>query len=581
MSWLFGVTGQHISDKLISRCRAIHTRETVLFVDPSRFYFAAGGLPETCLFGQSQTSGGQVGEFWVSLGCAFLDNGPTKKILSQNDWAALSDTQIDSLDGHFVHLRAGNRKIVFRTDRIGLRTLYWAEASDEIVFSTRLDWVAAFVGGAKIDFGQLGSRWLLYNQLSYESPVVNIRRLGPSGKLTIEEGKVVFSSKPFDPDFSRSARPEDFEQTLWKFLRPQESLRQTRSFGLSGGFDSRTLLSMLLHSEGNAVQTHSFGTRAEPDVSMAARIARGEGFRHFICEVPPPTAGEALALLRSYVAQTNLAEPGHGVLKLRQYERLDPRKFYLVDGAFGEISRRFYMNRLLIKGVGGILRRDIATLKHALRQKRGEFFVSEVMEQMNKGIERDLGMILDTMPDPRSIGFGNYLDLWVVRTRVPNYGADEQARVDGIILNYMPFVQPSLLACMFAIPEHARKGSKLFKRIISRYRPGLSKYPLVKNTATVPFGMPKLAAMALARAMTKLGLAYLDPSPDELLAILREFVLDALHSRETSEYAAYDFPKISKMVHSYYAGDKSLRSEVSWWLTFDLWRRGIEHPASK
>jgi hypothetical protein len=82
--------------------------------------------------------------------------------------------------------------------------------------------------------------------------------------------------------------------------------------------------------------------------------------------------------------------------------------------------------------------------------------------------------------------------------------------------------------------------------------------------------------MLMARYKLRFGHAYDDPSPHIFLSMVKEFTLDLLHSKETVEYSAYDYAKISKNVHDYYSGAKALSSKVAWWLTFELWRRRIE-----
>ena len=578
MSWLFGVSGRDISEASVSRSRAIHGKAFDTFANNGNFYFAVGGLPATCFSGRTLNAEGTVNGFWISLGCGFGKENGDKKLYGYRDWSDLKIEDIGALDGHFVHLRYEKEVLKIFTDTIGLRTLYWAESHGQFVFSTRLDWVAKYLGGRRIDFERIGSRWLLYNQLTYDSPVSGIQKLGPSGRLVLDHGSMTSHHTAFTPDFSPRNTIEQYSDLVSKSLHPRMDSDLTLSLGLSGGLDSRTLLSMLLQSDRNKFQAHTFGDKQEPDVFIASRISKGEKVRHIVCDIPLPGAAETIPILDEYVAQTNLAEPAYSVIRLRHYNGLDSGKYFVVDGAFGEVSRRQYMNRLLLGGVQAVTQRRFDRFVKTLAFRRGNIFNADAAMMMKRGAEKEIGATLETMPDPRRIGIGNYLDLWVLRTRVPNYGCDEQARVDGIILNYMPFVQPSLANCIFGIPVRRRNGSNIFKTIISLHAPQLERYPLVKNNATFPYHLSRAAAMILAQIKLRMGLAYEDASPHLFLEMMKEFVFDALHSKEAVEYDAYDHAGISKMVHDYYSGVRANANEVCWWLTFELWRRRIERP---
>jgi hypothetical protein len=183
--------------------------------------------------------------------------------------------------------------------------------------------------------------------------------------------------------------------------------------------------------------------------------------------------------------------------------------------------------------------------------------------------------MLETMPDIKRIGIDNYLDLWAVRARLPNYSSDMQPRLDSSILNFMPFAQSSYIDTIFDIPVRYRRNAVLFREIIKQNYPSLAKYPLAKVNTTHPFYLPSLATILLSKAKIRLGHQYKDESVHLFLWLIKEYLVDLVHSKETVEYPPYEHNKIARKVQEYYAGAKNLSGEINWWLTFELWRRSF------
>lgn len=580
MSWLFGVTGNTVTQKTLSQSGQIHKLPLNTFFKEHEFYFAAGGFQPTCLFNKITDNNNEIDSFWIVLGCALKNDHTKSTILTSDDWSGVNSHKslLKDLNGHYVFLSYENHQFEVYTDQLGLRTLYWAQTKTETVISSRIDWVAKYVRGRKINFESLGSRWLMFNQLSYDSLVDGIQRLGPSGKLIINQNAVNHSHKLFEPIIEQDYSLDEVVQLLEQLVNPDLEKQISITLGLSGGLDSRVLLSLLLSSDNQSFQTHTFGNINDPDVFIAERISGDKHIHHLLFDAPLPAAKDMLRLSSDFVAETNLIEPVSTVLRLRHYRALEASRLLMLDGGFGEIARRQYLNRLAFKGKRVIEDKNIEGVSKYLRHNRADFFSTEISQQMEGGIRKEIAYMLDTMPTVKEYGIDNFLDLWAVRTRLPNLGSDEQARLDSIILNYMPFAQPSVINSVFNIPVKYRRNGALFRKIIAQHVPSLTKYPLVKSNVTYPFFLSTVPAWLYTKAKLKIGNHYNDNSTHSFLELMKEFVLDSLHSRDVIECSAYDYQKISNHINGYYAGNKVFSNNVNWWLTFELWRRNIvEH----
>ncbi|HTR80471.1 MAG TPA: hypothetical protein VMM58_02495 [Bacteroidota bacterium] len=576
MSWLFGVLGRDISEATLSRCKAIHDEPLATFAGNRNFYVAAGGLPATCCSSAADTEVGRPPKFWIALGSAFGKIGSQRTRFTKKEWGAVKDEELKNIDGHFLFLRYENGQCECFTDGLGLRTVYWAETPDGVVISSRLDWAAKFSCRQSVDFEKLGSRWIFINQLVYDSPVQGVKRLGPSGRLTVDSNGVTSSFKWFEPTMSPLSGIDEYTHVLMECLNPVIDPRLRMTLGLSGGFDSRLLLSLLLGSGNSEFHTHTFGNSLEPDVRIASAIARSESIRHITLDSPLPPISEVAGLFKNYVAETNLVESVSTMLRLRHYKDIDPERYYVVDGAFAEVGRRQFLKRLALRGRKAIALKDAGAVAQILKVARADIFNSEVNALMNRGVENEIATILDSMPKISDIGFGNYLDLWIVRTRVPNFCCDEQARVDGMIVNYMPFNQPSLIKIIFRIPVEKRKNGNMMRQIITRHRPSLTRHPLIKYDTTYPYSFRNLPAVLFTKTKSMLGYAYKDTSVMQFLDSAKELIFDLLNSRTTKEYGPYDYSKVAAKIKGYYGGNQHLSKEVLWWITFELWRKNIE-----
>lgn len=573
MSWLFAVSGTRTSD---SYC---HPTPHWTF-STGTIYLAIGGYSGTGLWEiETETSPG-----WAVVGIGILKMNHKCCILTRDDWRRVLSVEfpdLSCLDGHFVALRWKSDKLECFTDQLGLRTLYFSKYDKGICISTRLDWVAQTSKCSEIDFAALGSRWILFNQVSYESCVVGIDRLGPAGHATFRDGVVIHSTMytPWLPTFTPNSTALPIE-CLQGFVQCALNHRYKPSLGLSGGLDSRLILALLASSPGAEFTTHTIGDLQDPDVQIAKSITSALAIPHRHFDEPLPETSQCIKGIRSYVAQTILVEPSTSWLKLRYYPRLREEGRLMIDGGFGEIARRQYLNRVVRLGRRALLLRDVSRLLQLMRTPRADIFSIEIVGLLQNGAQQSLEKALDEMPNVETIGVENFADLLAVRTRVPNYGAPEQSRIDGEILNIMPLVQPSFLRAIFGLPVKVRSNAGLYYDLIRKECPALSRFPLAKSGFRYRFGLSSNVAWLIVKLKSKFAKGYFDTKPDMLLAHLREYVLDISHSNEVMTNAMYNHRRLLDAITRYYGGELHLRNTVDWWLTFELWRRSFSSQDS-
>ena len=551
MSWLIGCTDPAPSVEVART----HDAPRYGVREPG-IYAQAGGLALTC-------AGGALPD-----GGSFLVTGLAASegtVLAPDDWTKrLNPPKPDlrDLDGHFVAFRWRSGRAELFTDPLGVRTVYLKEWRGGALFCTRLDWLANIVGGLDIDFAAFGAHWLLANQLTTESQARHVARLGPGGRAVMERGQLRTTEQPWESEI-RPADPEGhaFADALSRASRWKGPVAW--SLGLSGGLDSRLLLA--LHTPASA---HVWGPPDHPDVEISRRIARSESLRHHVFATPIPKADECLSLLRKRVAHTQVIAPASSVASLDCYSRLHAMGSGVIDGGFGEVARRQFMNRLLTRRAFRAPPRQI--MRH-VSIGRANVFAPDIAEIMRTGALAQIAAQWDTLPaaqDPE-----NAVDLLAVRTRLPNFFGLEQNYLDGQAACYMPFAQPSVLKALFQAPLAQRRNGKLFRQIVKRRRPSLAKHPLVKGTVAYPYGLGTYGAYAASALKKRFGRAYSDPRPHRFLQTLKPYILDLTGSADVRNYAPYAPEAIRTLAEAYYRGDLRQAAALDWWLAFEIWRQ--------
>ncbi|MHB1050513.1 MAG: asparagine synthase (glutamine-hydrolyzing) [Bacteroidota bacterium] len=569
MSWIVGMIGNAIPEieqkAMLSRYE--YSGKTI--GEPGTFLAIAGGNPDT-LFSYSDDSFSLL-----VAGIGILRAASSASILTVHDWVKRLTPDIPDiadLDGHFIIIRYRNGILDCFSDKVGLRTLYAARTHFGWTFGTQLEAVCALLPSASIDWNTFGSRWLCLQQCSHESPVRGIRKLPPNGAFRITAEAIDVSALPWLSYSSPAATPAHAVELLRSLLTVHDA---TVTLGLSGGLDSRVLLS-LLASSGQPYSAYAFGGSDDPDVALAGKICRSEGIRFRHIEESFPSAGHCLSMMQEYIQRTHLVEGAASSVRLRYYSALRQPNSIMIDGGNGEILRRQFLRRISFFAQDDLMHRRTERLLPLFLLRRADIFNSEITATMHEGAAADLDRSLQSLPSPQVIGEENFLDAWTITTRIPIVACDEQARIDESTINFMPFSQPSVLQCAIMLPLTERRNNRFSKNIIRTYSPSLSRFPLIKNGIAYPYWLTTLQSRIWTAVRSRLDRRDRDADLRFFLNSVKEYALDIVHSNGTRNYSPYQYDKVFKIVTGYYNGNKQYARELNWWLAFDVWRRAVE-----
>jgi hypothetical protein len=561
MSWIYGYIGN--SHQLI-----IDPPETPIYqFKNSNLILFAGGNKQTCFFRLESSN-----SFWTVVGVGLKSTGGGYKILDENDWAShlFPNQNIKTVNGHLVALLYSESELKIFTDDLGLREIYIVKLSDGYGFTTRIEWLKFFIK-PEIDLKEFGARWLLQNQISRKSIIKNVIRLvGANG--TIKHNSLSVEQNFWKPNFGINSNRKAFDLTLKKLLSIQD---KRISLSLSGGLDSRLLLSYLALKNSDLWDTHTFGDPNHPDSVVASKLMKSLSLENELIDDELPSVDELINLVKTYSVQSIVTNPISSVLNLRFYKNLSGEKNIIVDGGFGEIWRRTFANRLLLFGKNALEKKNAKETAKFLRYYRADIFLEEALIDMEKGIVDQFDNLFDEMPDLTSIRPPKWIDLFSIHSRLPNYYAPEQTRVDLYVISIMPLVQKDIINLIFSINDSDKANGKLFKQLIKFNAPRLTKNPLVKGNIMHSFNSSSISARLKSKIKNRMGLYYQSNYQIILFKSLKEFVGDTFSSAEVRNYDYYDSSKIDFVLNSFLSRQSSYNSELDWLLSFELFRQGI------
>jgi hypothetical protein len=565
MSWIFGYFGNHSNRQVSSLEKSLHS-----FKDSNLLLFA-GGNNQTCFLKSNS-----VDSCWAVVGVGLETSMNGYKVLDEKNWGnILTSPKIDisKINGHFVAVKYYNGELKFFTDELGLRDIHIVKLPQGFGFSTRIDWLKFFIN-PEIDLREFGSRWLLQNQVSKNSNIINVNRL-ICANATIKNNYITIEQNHWQPDFHPSYDREMFDITIRKLLSNDE---KKISLSLSGGLDSRMLLSYLLQKNSDLWDTHTFGDQNHPDSKIAFDLLKAFNYHNEILDDALPSSDELIEIVKTYIVESIVTNPVTSILNLRFYEKFTNQNKLIIDGGFGEIWRREFANKLLLLGKKALQQKDAFKIVNLFKYNKGDFFSEEVLREMKSGSIEQIENFITWMPDVNNIGMGNWVDLFSIQARLPNYYAPEQTRVDKYIISFMPLVQKDILKYLFSFDDADKKDGKLFKRLIKQNEYKLAKHPLVKGGIVHPFNSSSLSARLHSRINNRLGVNYQSKLPSELFIAIKEFVMDTIQSSEVKNCKLYDHRKVGRIANDFSTKDYKFNTEIDWFLSFELFRKGLtEH----
>lgn len=184
---------------------------------------------------------------------------------------------------------ARSRRLFLARDRLGIKPLYYSDASDRFLFASELKAILSFPEVAPTpDFASLEHLFMTGTTPPAASMVAGISKLEPAHFLTwsAEEGvkKTRYWRVEFRPDYQRSETEtiEELSRLLEESVRMHLVSDVPVGAFLSGGVDSSAVVAMMARISSGRVRTYSVGfhEKAYDESEYARRVAGHLGTDH-------------------------------------------------------------------------------------------------------------------------------------------------------------------------------------------------------------------------------------------------------------------------------------------------------------
>lgn len=570
MSWIFGFSGNLSEQKKLS-LSSIYPLPLIK-IDRPRLFIAAGGTEFTCSYSAEMK--------WIVIGIGIEMENENSRLMLKNNWEKrITENSFRDPHGHYLLIKWDDETINFYSDPIGLRTIYFYKDKTGIYFSSNLEWIISVMGKVEIDFKEFGSRWMTYNQLSNNSFIYDVEKLPPASTAEIKTGLVRIQSKNWFPELNVS-NSRDLFNIIKKYISISLPEKLRMSFGLSGGLDSRFLLSFLLQNKKQKYNIHSFGYNDDNDLQIAKKISDELTLKCFFLQPHGMGSGQFLNKAGEYIAATQLIEPVSSYMKLAVLNDKYFEDKFLIDGALAEFARRQFLNRLLIKGKHALINKKYhEVIKHLIVPKPG-IFKPDINEIMFESAVEQLKNIYESFPDLKEVGAENFVDLLIVKYRIPNYFGPEQTRLDNIFPGFMLFAQRNTISASLGIPVEQRKNSQLFYTAIRDNYPALEDFPLVKNSTIYPYGLSSVASYAYTKLKKSIRKNATDEQVLNLFKTHEKAIKEIITRDEIREYKPYNEESVMHIIDDFYSGKNKNTDDLNWLLTFEMFRKKLNITGS-
>ena len=475
---------------------------------------------------------------------------------------------LNDIEGHFCGVRYDGARAELFNDIMGYRDLYYVCNDDRIIFSSRLDILTSFTDSYRLDNRALGSLWYLHNHISEDCVISGINRLAAGAYVSWENGKVEKISTPYIPDIKPCTEDELNEQ-LRAFFAIADDNGKASQLALSGGMDSRYLLAFFADK---ACRLFTLGNPKHPDCYIAKALAEKTNRSIAILEPETLKFNDIIGKAEEFCGITALTVPCSEMLLKERYKTAGTPDSITFDGGVAEMARRGLYNRLLFDMRGKLNSAYAEEITRKMLYFSSDIFADEVKQEQLRYAEEAVAELFDKLPDEKQIGSENFVDLLGLRTKLPNYIGQEQARMDEFMVNLTPFVQKTILNTAFGLPLSEKNSARMVKRFIRNNCPALAQVPLVKGDVTYPFSMPNLPAKVFAKIKKCINLNYFDTSKNQFLLSSKEFMLDTLNSADYDS-RGWSKSKAKALAERFFAGESSLMYDYDKLLTIELFYR--------
>jgi len=482
------------------------------------------------------------------------------------------------------------RQLAVFNDRLGLYPLYYAQVNGSLYFGSGVRALLAEPGLKRtVDLVAL-DQFLVYDHvLGDRTFLESVRLLPQASVLTFRDGEM--SIRPYwQLRYPERYKPqpeeayvEQLEHHLRQAVRRQRPGDQPAGMLLSGGVDSRLILS-LLSEEGGPVHTFTFGVPRCDDAIVAAEVARACGTTHHFHELKPDwLAGLGETAVRATDGLGNIVNL-HAMANVEAQSR---HASVLFKGFLGDALLGWALRRQMWGDYADADRYEVHRSAHRFHgvlnyepPEEAKLVTETFAARVGDGVYR---AYRDGMDRSGSHQIGNQRLYFDLTQRVPRMTLNgvEVVRTHAVVR--LPFADNDLLDFVLTVPPGFLFERYLSKAVLIARFPRLAGIPVTGTGRPLQSNARDIAVQAkslLSWHMKRYGLGWLAPAERRpykdydgwFRTVLRPWVEGILLDRRTLERGYFRPDYVRGLVEAHMHGaNHGVRLGAL--LTLELWHR--------
>jgi len=180
------------------------------------------------------------------------------------------------------------RKSVLGNDRFGFYPMYYAQGAEYLIFSSKLSSIvdSGLIQSPQADLASLIEHLYFGYMISEHSYIRGVSTLPNASVIKTEGGRVAIdkywkvASEYGRNLFNKKQSIEAIDQGLKEAVARITKVDEQLLCSVTGGWDSRVVLSYLLPQARKHLHCYSFGAKDAPDITIPQLLSRKESFRY-------------------------------------------------------------------------------------------------------------------------------------------------------------------------------------------------------------------------------------------------------------------------------------------------------------
>jgi len=449
------------------------------------------------------------GRFMLQMGRSLADTRRRRELAPAeltDIWLGDDTTVPDTLAAPFALCgrRRSGGPFTALADRYGLAHIFgWQGEGVCAIASSALTIGRIF--GLDLDLDAVGRFALVGHYLGTSTPVRSVRKCAPGYVFEMSGGRLT-TRRAFN---SNPAGTPDPDQSVHNGVAALREAVQTHveaypgcDIELSGGIDSRLLLSAIPRSQRRRHRAVTLGPSTSDDVRIARLIAGSNGMQHRVVDTTAAAHLELPELLRQlHTASWRHDHAANPIDKLaiesvRDEIGDEPR----LSGQNGELARGFYYPGQSLSGEyqPGRVERLLKWRLIGNDSVRADLFHSEYSGYVRQSLRAEVTAQM------RSAQYWPLaLDRLYLDQRMHRWCGNAVSAAYSQRAILMPFFHPAFVDWALASPPRAKQGSRLACALISELAPELASLPL--DTGHTPLQLAQRGPGRKTRSAVTLG----------------------------------------------------------------------------